>query len=67
MHKNAELDAALVEASMDGGFDKFMFAARSLGVPTTQEAIDRANWFKEQTRRNTKYSKQVIELVAARR
>ena len=58
-NKNIGLDAALVEAAAEGGFDKFMFAARNLGLKPS-EAVRRAEWLKK---RDANYIQQVSNRV----
>lgn len=48
--QNVKLDAVMVKAAMDGGIHGYMQAAflRRDSFPTTQDAMDRAEWFKKQ-------------------
>lgn len=57
--ENLSLDATLVHAGATGGFDKFMFTARHLGM-FPDEAVQRAEWLKRQS---PEYVQQVSDRV----
>lgn len=60
---NVELDAALVLAGLQGGFEKVMFTGMALGFTSPDHVIARADWLKRQSEAYVdEVARRVVEL-----